>query len=73
MGLFQRLVRRGRWGYRPSEEAVSGSTDLGQPSPVTLGREACESVPLPARLLPTMSRGHLLNGRALVAGLGLFL
>ena len=69
MGLFQRLVRRGRWGYRPSEEADSGSTDLGQ----TLGREACESPPLPARLLPTMSRGHLPNGRDLVAGLGLFL
>ena len=69
MGLFQRLVRRGRWGYRPSEEADSGSTDLGQ----TLGREACESPTLPARLLPTMSRGHLPNGRDLVAGLGLFL
>ena len=54
---------------RPSEEADSGSTDLGQ----TLGREACDSVPLPARLLPTMSRGHLPNGRDLVAGLGLFL
>ena len=40
---------------------------------LTLGREACESPTLPARLLPTMSRGHLLNGRALVAGLGLFL
>ena len=75
MGLFQRLVRRGRWGYRPSEEADSGSTDLGQPSScwLTLGREACESVPLSARLLPTMSRGHLPNDRDLVAGLGLFL
>ena len=31
MGPFQRLVRRGRWGCRPSEEADSGSTDLGQP------------------------------------------
>ena len=37
------------------------------------GREACESVPLSARLLPTMSRGHLPNDRDLVAGLGLFL
>ena len=39
---------------------------------LTLGREACDSVPLSARLLPTMSRGHLPNGRALVAGLGCF-
>ena len=72
MGPFQRLVRRGRWGHRPSEEADSGSTDLGQPSPVNPGREACESVPLSARLLPTMSRGHLPNDRDPVAGLGLF-
>ena len=40
---------------------------------LTPGREACESVPLSARLLPTMSRGHLPNDRDLVAGLGLFL
>ena len=40
---------------------------------LTPGREACESLSLSARLLPTMSRGHLPNDRDLVAGLGLFL
>ena len=37
---------------------------------LTPGREACDSVPLSAGLLPTMSRGHLPNDRDLVAGLG---
>ena len=71
---FSSVQWRGRWGCRPSEEADSGSTDLGQPSScwLTLGREACDSPTLSARLLPTMSRGHFPNDRDLVAGLGLF-
>jgi hypothetical protein len=55
------------------KKPILGRLTSGNLHRLTLGREACESVPLPARLLPTMSRGHLLNGRALVAGLGLFL
>ena len=55
------------------KKPILGRLTSGNLHRLTLGREACESVPLPARLLPTMSRGHLPNGRALVAGLGLFL
>ena len=40
---------------------------------LTPGREACDSGPPSARLLPTMSRGHLPNDRDPVAGSGLFL
>ena len=55
------------------KKPILGRLTSGNLHRLTLGREACDSPTLPARLLPTMSRGHLLNGRALVAGLGLFL
>ena len=55
------------------KKPILGRLTSGNLHRSTLGREACDSVPLPARLLPTMSRGHLPNGRAPVAGLGLFL
>ena len=55
------------------KKPILGRLTSGNLHRLTLGREACESPTLPARLLPTMSRGHLPNDRDLVAGLGLFL
>ena len=55
------------------KKPILGRLTSGSLHRLTLGREACESAPHSARLLPTMSRGHLPNDRDLVAGFGLFL
>ena len=55
------------------KKPILGRLTSGNLHRLTLGREACESPTLPARLLPTMSRGHLPTDRDLVTRLGLFL